>query len=206
MNGAQINSQTAESAPIFSIEPQALMTAPTVHDFEVFTFDAPASGTSLEKLHSPITAEEVQLPALDGIWSEAPSGEDLPKVRPALHRAAGRGDESMCRLLIERGAEIGKYDSEGRTALHVAVVAGHVNIVRQMLEKQQSNVKDMVGRTALFAAVQSQNEGLVRLLLDFNVDINSRDFYGEVALHLAVEEGLQAIVSVLLERGADINA
>lgn len=67
-------------------------------------------------------------------------------------------------------------------------------------------MRDVLGRTALFAAVQSQNEALVRLSLDFNIDVNSRDFYGEVALHLAVEEGLEAIVSVLLERGADIDA
>lgn len=143
---------------------------------------------------------------LNGGWGETSTGGDLPIVRPALHRAASRGDESMCQLLINRGAEIGKFDGNGSTALHVAVAAGNLAIMRQMLEKNHANVKDVIGRTALFSAVQSKNETAVQLMLDFKVDIDCRDVLGEVALHLAVEEGSESIVTILLEHGADIDS
>ena len=41
--------------------------------------------------------------------------------RPALHRAVSAGKESVCRLLLERGADVRKQDNNGQTPLHLAV-------------------------------------------------------------------------------------
>ena len=46
----------------------------------------------------------------------------------------------------------------------------------------------------------------VRLLLEYNSDVNARTNYGETALIVAAFEGYLGIVRLLLDAGADINA
>jgi ankyrin repeat protein len=126
--------------------------------------------------------------------------------RPALHRAASTGNESMICLLLDKGANINVQDSLGQTALHVAIESGSESAVKALLEKNiDANVKDSEGRTGLFQAVQNDNAVLAKLLLEAFVDVNATDVYGNAALHLAVEKGLEQITLLLLAYGADIN-
>jgi ankyrin repeat protein len=112
----------------------------------------------------------------------------------------------LCRVLLERGAEIRRQDSNGQTALHLAVKNGSKGLIKLLLKDNDPNVKDDLGRTALFQAVQSENEMVTKQLLDAHIDVNSKDTFGEVALHLAVESGSESLSLLLLEYGADVDA
>lgn len=127
----------------------------------------------------------------------------------SLHRAVCSENESMVRILLDRGADISRKDANGNTALHLAAANkyGSEALVKLLLdESADSNAQDHLGQTALFAAVQNGNEEAVKLLLDSSVDINSKDSMGNVALHYAVEDGAESMVLLLLSHGADIDA
>ncbi|KAI1659514.1 ankyrin repeat-containing domain protein [Daldinia decipiens] len=71
----------------------------------------------------------------------------------ALAAAAGRGNESMVRYLLEHGAQQDKDVIEGgipELALHIAARKGHVGIVKMLLEHGADiGKRDAEGRTAL---------------------------------------------------------
>jgi len=80
-----------------------------------------------------------------------------------LHYAA-RFDlpEVLQPLLLRKGAEVDAADSRGRTALHVAVLCGHVKCLRVLLKTKVIDVMkvDKAGRTALALAEFKQNAEL----------------------------------------------
>ena len=55
-------------------------------------------------------------------------------------------------------------------------------------------------------ASRSDEEEIVKLLLDYGVDIKAKDFEGATALHLAAEEGADTCARALLKAGGDINS
>ncbi|KAH7364354.1 ankyrin repeat protein, partial [Rhexocercosporidium sp. MPI-PUGE-AT-0058] len=105
--------------------------------------------------------------------------------RTALHRAVRNKNESMARLLLEKGADLNKRGHNGQPALHIAVESGLEGMVKLLLEGKKCNVKDSLGRTALFSAVKVGNDAVTKLLLDSGVDVNCIDLIGETALHVA---------------------
>ena len=57
------------------------------------------------------------------------------------------------RLLIEKGAEVNRTDEAEETALMVAAIHGHVEVVKLLIEKgAEINRTNKAGRTALMAA------------------------------------------------------
>lgn len=153
-------------------------------------------------------------PPLDGSKSVWSSNVLLPLpqldvCRPPLHLSASKGNVSMTRLLLERGANTAIQDSMGQTALHLAVEQGQTKVVQLLLTcagKETVNVRDSIGRTALFKAVESGHSDIVRALLKASIDVNARDIYGHAALHPAVESGSESLTILLLSSGADINS
>lgn len=127
-------------------------------------------------------------------------------VRPALHRAVLAGNEPVCRMLLDKGAYVGKQDTNGQTPLHLAVDTGREEILKLFLDGGNQNARDCMGRTALFNAIASENKRVLRLLLDAEIDIDCKDALGETALHVAVETGIDWIIRLLLEYGADVDA
>lgn len=126
--------------------------------------------------------------------------------RTALHLAVSSGNESMARLLLERGADPSRQDNLGATPLHLAAEAGLGELVRILMEKlADPNEADFLGRSALFRAVESENEEVVRQLLEASADVNMKDSMGNTALHLAVENRSESMALILLEYGANVD-
>jgi len=63
-------------------------------------------------------------------------------------------------------------DMAGKTALHIASIAGREDILRTLLKKtKQIDVRDGDGGTALHYAVLHGNEEAVKLLLDHGANV-----------------------------------
>ena len=58
--------------------------------------------------------------------------------------------------------------------MHLAAYFGLNNIMMRLLKEKDPNPRDSYGRTPLFYAVEKGNAQLVKVLLDYNVDLNSK--------------------------------
>ncbi len=91
------------------------------------------------------------------------------------------------------------------TALHYAVHAGHLSIVRDLINfGADVNAKNEYEATPLHMA-SSQNPEIIRLLLKAGSYINAQDIEGRTRLHLAAENNDYTMVGILVEAGADVN-
>ncbi|XP_049330498.1 ankyrin repeat domain-containing protein 26 isoform X4 [Astyanax mexicanus] len=128
--------------------------------------------------------------------------KDLGKV----HKAAFTGDVSKLRQLAKKN-DLNQLDKENRTALHVACVHGHTEVVQFLVEsKVKLNLCDNQNRSALMKAVQCQQDRCVSILLEHEADPNLVDINGNTALHLAARIPSLSVALQLLEHEANINA
>jgi hypothetical protein len=89
-----------------------------------------------------------------------------------LHEAASSEDEAAIRLLLEKGADIEAKNSNGWTALNIAIRNRHKAVIRLLLEKGTDiEAKNNNGWTALDIAVQNGHEAVIRLLSEEGADI-----------------------------------
>jgi len=103
----------------------------------------------------------------------------------ALHWAVSRAHGTTIKRLVESGASVVATDSDGRTALHHAVLAS-----ASASKEQHSFFCDMV-----------------RYLLQSGVDVGAQENAGTTALHIAAENGDVEMMGVLVELGgAPVNA
>ncbi len=95
---------------------------------------------------------------------------------------------------------------EGATALMVAVLAGHAEIVEMLLAQGADvNVRAAEGLTAWLAAAFSGSLEIIRVLVEHGADLEAT-FEGATVLTFAVVSENAEIVDFLLEHGADANA
>jgi ankyrin repeat protein len=105
--------------------------------------------------------------------------EAMRGTTPLMY-AAGSGCVGVVRLLLERGAEVGRRNALGETALHWAGVS---------------------------EAEEEEEEGaeVIRILAK-GLDVNVRNSLGGTPLHIAAYRGRLGNVRTLLELGADPRA
>ena len=135
----------------------------------------------------------------------------------SLYDLCRSGDIEEVRSALERGEDANKkLSAKGRTALHVAAVKGHREIVALLLEQPRTDfsVTDDAGWTALhLAAYTGHKEVLISLLSQPGVDVNvanitgSEAYRGATALHIAAQLGHMDILALLINcPGIDLNA
>ncbi|KAI5100382.1 ankyrin repeat domain-containing protein 26 isoform X2, partial [Silurus meridionalis] len=123
-----------------------------------------------------------------------------------LHKAAFTGDLAKLRQLAKK-SDLNQLDKENRTALHIACVHGHTEVVQYLVEnKVKLNLCDNQNRSALMKAVQCQQDRCVSILLEHEADPNLVDINGNTALHLAARIPSLTVALKLLEHEANINA
>lgn len=128
--------------------------------------------------------------------------------QPALLSAAS-GDEddpAGVQLLLKHKARVNARDARGRSALHEAALAGHVDIADALLGAGADlHARDAQQRTPFLEAAQSGSLPLLERFAEARPDFTAADADGRNALLLAIEseQVTPAVMRRLLELGAD---
>merc|ERR1712111_89346 len=99
-------------------------------------------------------------------------------------------------------------DGDGNTALILAGKKGHLDILRELLDRG-ANIEAQdkwQGNTALQYAAQNNHLEVVKELLDRGANIEAQGkWQGNTALHYAARYNRLDVVKVLLDRGANVR-
>ena len=128
---------------------------------------------------------------------------------PPLLAAAGGDDDAVAgvALLLRHKAKVDARDAQGRSALHEAALAGHVEIMDALLAaRADADARDAKGRSPLHEAASGGHLDAVERLVE-HVDVLALDADGRNALHLAGmgASASAALVARLLELGVDAD-
>ncbi|XP_074552023.1 protein TANC2-like isoform X2 [Halichoeres trimaculatus] len=139
--------------------------------------------------------EEEERPEIntpDSLWGET-----------ALTAAAGAGQLSVCRLLLDQEADVKQVNRRGVAPLFSSVRGGHWKVVELLLNQGlDGNMLDQNGRTALMTAASEGHLSTAQLLLDHGASLDHTDREGLTALSWACLKGKLPLVRELVERGA----
>ncbi|KAM0464930.1 hypothetical protein ACHAPV_001921 [Trichoderma viride] len=144
------------------------------------------------------------------------------------------GDEGLIRALLDDNKiQVDTEDENKQTLLFRALVAGHHDIVKLLIEKGADMeellswaarrghenavellvenganiaVKDTFGRTPLSWAAMEGHESVVKLLVEKGADMEAKDMCSQTPLSRAAGSGHASVVKLLAEKGADIEA
>jgi ankyrin repeat protein len=108
-----------------------------------------------------------------------------------LHDCAARGNLERVRQLVEGGANIDEVDEHGNTALSLANLCEHFEIVMYLVEHGANVARtDSEGTTALHLACVYGNLSVVKYLLAHGSRITDRDKGGKTALLLQLRKDI----------------
>ena len=117
-----------------------------------------------------------------------------PDGRTPLHWAAKGGDETLVRLLIQRGADVNAKTFSGMSVVADAADSGHQTLVA-LLHQQQAQGCD----EALIRASAKGHHGIVMFLLQKGIEPSGK------ALSEAMYAGQEAVVQSLMARSAEFT-
>ncbi len=119
--------------------------------------------------------------------------------------SARHGNLEIVKKLIALKVDLNSKDSEGNTALSVAIDQDCFAIAKALLEAGASPDPDCVDYTPLMMAVFQENMELVSLLYKKGADINRKTKWGKTALHLSIRNHRSVAFSFLIKHGAAVN-
>lgn len=118
-------------------------------------------------------------------------------------------DLTLLRLVLPANPNLDLLTRFGGVGITPASEKGHVEIVRELLEKTEMNVNhtNFVGWTPLLEAIVLNDGGdkqqqIVKLLLEHGANPHMTDKYGKKPLELAKEKGYAEIAALLVAAGA----
>ncbi|KAJ5746734.1 hypothetical protein N7520_011916 [Penicillium odoratum] len=107
---------------------------------------------------------------------------------------------------LDKGADVNTMDSHGQTALMIAILFLHENVVNLLLEYGASTAKiSATGDSALSIAASRGAERIIRTLLVRGTAVDGSKNIGKTALSQGAEWGHENTVRLLFNAGADIN-
>jgi len=141
---------------------------------------------------------------IENVWS-IPEDSDMGCLWSGLHCASYFGIVEVVAALVEMGCyDLDEGDCFRSTALSLAAEAGHEEVVKILLGREEVNpsAEDKFGATPLSYAATKGREGTVKILLrrqEVNPDKPDND--GRTPLLYAAHYGQEGVVKILLERG-----
>lgn len=132
--------------------------------------------------------------------------------RTAMHLAAGGGHVGAVSALIKNGGDPCTRDEEFRTPCHRAAEHGFHNVVRILIDAQDSNIdaQDSHGRTPLYIAACFGRPRIAKMLIDAGANLTLRDKHNRTPLHASahyskVGGNHVSTAQILISAGVNIN-
>lgn len=126
-----------------------------------------------------------------------------------LFKAVVQRRATIVDLLLEYGADVTMKTKHGETLLHWTAHYNDKNLTERLLNiGADVNARTEQGETCLHWVdmSRSQNMGLITLLVDRGIDVQSEAILNETVLHLAAKELNVPCLELFLDHGADIEA
>ena len=135
-----------------------------------------------------------------------PEAQNIHKHR-ALHFAARKGHVEFVKQLftIVSDLEVNPQDSDGKTPLHLAAIAGHLETIRALqAQGAQQNIEDSSKNLPIhYAAWDGHFEVVENFVSDAN--INAQGYLGRTPLAISALRGHENITRLLLARKAGVD-
>jgi len=139
-----------------------------------------------------------------------------------LHEAVESQQTETIKTLVQLGANTNCQDSFGRTPLHVGVKTGNIEVIKCIVESQETvqkeremknilnperivtegnilSLPDVEGNTPLHLGVAAGNPNIVSYLISVGSDKNTCNIRGEYPLTMAARSGKNDIVALLMK-------
>ena len=113
------------------------------------------------------------------------------------------GDDESVELLLEAGADVNANCMRGSNPLSSAASAGHLSILKRLLEAGVDVVA--CADFAAFRAAQCGKDDCLRILIEAGANINAKHRQGFTPLISACSQGHDVCANMLLQSGADVN-
>jgi ankyrin repeat protein len=134
-----------------------------------------------------------------------------PRVSP-IYYVVALGHLSLARHLIsKRPQDLQVKDEQGCTPLHIAVLAGRVEVSKLLLRHSiDFDIRDIEGYSILHMAAWKGRSEVAQMILEYDsamkVLVNTRNKNGQTPLHIASEYDQTSVVAILLKSGADVDS
>jgi ankyrin repeat protein len=113
-------------------------------------------------------------------------------------------NDLQAKHLIDAKADANAVDENGITALWRAIVENRPRCVEMLLEAK-ANVDAVSKGVGASVHIACNNAECLRLLIEYNVDVNMLNSHGYSAMHLALLHGNLLCVQILVAAGADVD-
>lgn len=120
-----------------------------------------------------------------------------------FHYACKRGSRNIVKLLIAHGANINERFSGGETPLMYVCANNDVHIAKILLDNEAIN--DDCNKTVLHTACFHKRYEIVKLLIEYGVNVNEKNMFGEIPLYCVCRNGDTEVAKILLDNGAFVN-
>ena len=128
-------------------------------------------------------------------------------IESELARAVDDEDLELVGDLLARGVFADEQESDGSTALFVAVRNGNTEIARRLIIfGANADHRNETGENVLFRIDGDTPEELFNLLIENRADVNAANRTGRTPLLRAAEDLDADVVRLLLAAGADVRA
>ncbi|XP_071126835.1 putative ankyrin repeat protein RF_0381 [Mytilus edulis] len=131
--------------------------------------------------------------------------------RTSLHIACEEGHKPVIEYLVQKGANISVCDVDGNSLLHMACVPGKREVVELLLKEYKDKGKETeientnkLGQTPIIVASSTEGHDVVKLLLQYNANIQATDNRGFTSLLTASMYGFTKTVQFLINEKAKI--
>ncbi|KAK6532281.1 hypothetical protein TWF281_006472 [Arthrobotrys megalospora] len=129
----------------------------------------------------------------------------------SLEEAAFVSDNAveMVKLLLDNGADIESYDTDGVSILNRAVIAGNKEVVRELMGRgARIDTKNKLGENVLHHCARFGRPEMLKWFIEAGMasEIDALDQgKGVPPLYFAVDEGRPLLVKALIKHGANVN-
>jgi ankyrin repeat protein len=111
----------------------------------------------------------------------------------------------MVQLLLQNGAQCHTFDTKRWLPIHYAAKGNHLLIAECILKKAGCIWSAFDRSKSVLLAAENADEGMLRLLIDHNANVDSRGVFKETALMKTVRRGHWPATKLLLDKGAEVE-